>query len=387
MLFNVASCHGVSQAYVMFTVSQYDSYSYCSTSRRSSRSIRPSSRTTSRAGHTHRHQRHDPAGRPGVHTAEHDRDRRELHGAGRGAVQHRYGDRPGERAADGPVLPDLRPARQPDYRRRRRPIRRRRRPLSRPVSDIGVRTFAQVNSTLSELTGVPTTNTAVDATYLSVQQQLPHIPTLEAFFLGQPGRRRAARGPILQHDGQYAVAGGAGLPGRDLQRLDCSRRRPASIASPARSPRGDRQRPASASQPAASTVTTELGNLIGSCATAVHRATTPARVIGRDGRGLRRGVRQCRNDDRLIKHQTNRRGFSYAQDKERSGIARAAAPSGSPACRDAAAIHRAELHDRRRTVLLPSIFSLIANPRMARAQLAPTSRPRSPRAASRGLGQ
>jgi hypothetical protein len=49
------------------------------------------------------------------------------------------------------------------------------------VADIGVRTFAQVNSTLSQLTGVPTTNPAVSATYLAVQQQLPANPTLEGF--------------------------------------------------------------------------------------------------------------------------------------------------------------------------------------------------------------
>jgi hypothetical protein len=49
------------------------------------------------------------------------------------------------------------------------------------AADIGVRTFAQVNSTLSRLTGVPTTNPAVRATYLAVQQQLPANPTLEGF--------------------------------------------------------------------------------------------------------------------------------------------------------------------------------------------------------------
>jgi hypothetical protein len=49
------------------------------------------------------------------------------------------------------------------------------------VADIGVRTFAQVNSTLSKLTGVPTSNATVNATYLAVQQQLPSDPTLEGF--------------------------------------------------------------------------------------------------------------------------------------------------------------------------------------------------------------
>jgi hypothetical protein len=49
------------------------------------------------------------------------------------------------------------------------------------VADVGIRTFAQINSTLSTLTGVPTTNAAVNQTYQLVQQQLPSDPTLEGF--------------------------------------------------------------------------------------------------------------------------------------------------------------------------------------------------------------
>ena len=49
------------------------------------------------------------------------------------------------------------------------------------VADIGVRTFAEINSTLSLLTGIPTTDAAVIATYQAVQQQLPTDPTLEGF--------------------------------------------------------------------------------------------------------------------------------------------------------------------------------------------------------------
>jgi hypothetical protein len=54
-------------------------------------------------------------------------------------------------------------------------------PLGPVMADVGVRTFGQVNSTLSALTGVPTTNAAVSATYQTVQQQLPSVNTLEAF--------------------------------------------------------------------------------------------------------------------------------------------------------------------------------------------------------------
>jgi len=50
-----------------------------------------------------------------------------------------------------------------------------------PVAAIGVRTFAQINSSLSLLTGVPSTQPAVLATYQAVQQQLPPVPTLESF--------------------------------------------------------------------------------------------------------------------------------------------------------------------------------------------------------------
>lgn len=49
------------------------------------------------------------------------------------------------------------------------------------VADIGVKTFAQINATLSSLTGVPTSNPNANGTYLAVQQQLPPTPTLEGF--------------------------------------------------------------------------------------------------------------------------------------------------------------------------------------------------------------
>jgi hypothetical protein len=55
-------------------------------------------------------------------------------------------------------------------------------PAPGPVaSDIGIRTFAQINSTLAVLTGVPTSNSSVSATYQAVQQQLPPTATIESF--------------------------------------------------------------------------------------------------------------------------------------------------------------------------------------------------------------
>src|SRR5579862_4558499 len=53
--------------------------------------------------------------------------------------------------------------------------------LQPPAADVGVRSFAQVNSTFSKLTGVPTNNSAVVKTYQNVQQQLPPINTIEAY--------------------------------------------------------------------------------------------------------------------------------------------------------------------------------------------------------------
>ena len=53
--------------------------------------------------------------------------------------------------------------------------------LGPPSADFGVRSFAQINSTFAQLTGVPTSNSSVVTTYQSVQQQLPAINTLEAY--------------------------------------------------------------------------------------------------------------------------------------------------------------------------------------------------------------
>jgi hypothetical protein len=53
--------------------------------------------------------------------------------------------------------------------------------LGPPAADFGVRSFAQVNSTFSQLTGVLTSNASVVTTYQSVQQQLPAVNTIEAY--------------------------------------------------------------------------------------------------------------------------------------------------------------------------------------------------------------
>jgi hypothetical protein len=50
---------------------------------------------------------------------------------------------------------------------------------------IGLHTFAEINATLSTLTGVPQTNAGVTATYTKVQQQLPTVANLDGFLAAQ----------------------------------------------------------------------------------------------------------------------------------------------------------------------------------------------------------
>jgi cytochrome c553 len=55
-------------------------------------------------------------------------------------------------------------------------------PDDRPeAAQFGVRTFAELNASMAAITGVPATDTAVRATYLQVQQQLPAVPAIESF--------------------------------------------------------------------------------------------------------------------------------------------------------------------------------------------------------------
>ncbi len=50
-----------------------------------------------------------------------------------------------------------------------------------PSAGIGIRDFAEINDSMSELTGVPVTNAAVRATYLELVQALPSDNDVEAF--------------------------------------------------------------------------------------------------------------------------------------------------------------------------------------------------------------
>jgi hypothetical protein len=54
-------------------------------------------------------------------------------------------------------------------------------PDGEPRSDIGVKIFDEINATMAAVTGVSPTNPAVKATYALVKQQLPAVESLEAF--------------------------------------------------------------------------------------------------------------------------------------------------------------------------------------------------------------
>jgi hypothetical protein len=128
------------------------------------------------------------------------------------------------------------------------------------AADIGLRTFAQVNSTLSQLTGVPTTNSTVNGTYMAVQQQLPANPTLEGFSSSnQIGVAQlaiqycnvAVNTPALQSQ----------LFGTPLSATQF--KTPSGVSSVTSALAARLLGNAPNSQPAANTVTTELSNLIG----------------------------------------------------------------------------------------------------------------------------
>ena len=53
--------------------------------------------------------------------------------------------------------------------------------LDKPQPDVGLRTFDELNATYSKLTGVPTNNATVAATFANVKQQLPAVESVDAF--------------------------------------------------------------------------------------------------------------------------------------------------------------------------------------------------------------
>jgi hypothetical protein len=274
MLFNVASVTGVSQAYIMFTVSQYDSYSYLfdrptfisldktvkpnnipvqgmriginGTIPQVGQAYIPLNTTVTAAGYT---AMGEPLSTVGT-----------VIGLQSGPLTDQFfltfdklGSQTHVVVEPSPTPPPFSPG----------PI----------VADVGVRTFAQINSTLSQLTGVPTNNPAVAATYLAVQQQLPSDPTLEGFSSSnQIGVAQLAIQycNVMVNTPAYAsvVLPGVAINGSLYPAGTATVTSALAARVLGNSPK---------SQPAASTVTTELGNLINTLCT-TSACTTTARA-------------------------------------------------------------------------------------------------------------
>ncbi len=183
MLFNVASVTGVAQSYVMFTVSQYDSYGYLFAAP-TLISLDPTVTTFSNVvvkgmrigingtlpsvGQAYIPLNASVSGASSPSQGQILSNVGTVIGLENGPLTDQFFltfDQLGSQSH--PVVEAI-PVAPPTA-------------LGPVVADIGIRTFAQVNAALSALTGVPSSNPVVNATYLAVQQQLPSDPTLESF--------------------------------------------------------------------------------------------------------------------------------------------------------------------------------------------------------------
>jgi Concanavalin A-like lectin/glucanases superfamily len=276
MLFNVSAVTGVNMAYMMFTVSQYDSYSYLF-NQPTFVSLDPTATVTNipvqglRIGLNGTVPQVGQAYIPlntAITAANYTPQGQVLSTVGTviglqsGPLTDQFfltfdvlGSHTHVVVEESPIAPPPAPG----------PV----------VADIGVRTFAQVNSTLSALTAIPTTQSAVNTTYLAVQQQLPATPTLEGF-------SSANQVGVAQLAIQYCntmvntpAAAAVVLPGVVFSGSLYSSSTGINQVSSALAARvlGSGLQ----SQPAASTVTTELGKLITTLCSSSTCNGSPAR--------------------------------------------------------------------------------------------------------------
>lgn len=283
MLFNVADVTGVSQAYVMFTVSQYDSYSYLF-SQPTFISLDPTV---------------TPDGIPvkgiriGINGA--------IPNVGQAYIPLDTTVTASSYTAQGEVLSPIGtviPAQNPatdqffltfDQLGSQTHVVVEPAPAPppppvdlAPVSAVGVRTFAGINATMAAITGVPTTQSAVNQTYLAVQQQLPSAPTVEGFLAAnQVGIAQLAiqycsvmvNTPSLQAQMFPGVTFNGSLFSTPAGINSVTSALAARVLGQA--PNGGPLN----SQPAASTVTTELGSLIGKLCSGASPCNNTARVL------------------------------------------------------------------------------------------------------------
>jgi hypothetical protein len=279
MLFNVTSVTGVPQSYMMFTVSQYDSYSYLfasptfisldptvkpdnivvkgiriginGTIPSVGQAYIPLNTTVTSALYTSQGEVLSPIGT--------------VIGLENGPLTDQFFLTFDQLGSQTHVVVEQTPVAPPTA-------------LGPVVADIGLRTFAQVNSTLSALTGVPATNSAVNATYLAVQQQLPSTPTLESFSSAdQVGIAQLAIQycNVMVNTPSYAAAM---FPGVTFGPMLLSTTNGISSVTGPLAARVLGNSPKA--QPAASTVTGELGSLIGKlCNTTACNTTARVQAV------------------------------------------------------------------------------------------------------------
>lgn len=183
LLFNVEALTGVPQGYVMFEVSQYDSYGYLFT-RPTFISLDPNARPGSIAIEGIRigiNGAEAPTGQ--AYARVNTTVTNANYAPGTGQLLSQIGTVVGLQKGPGSDLFFLSFDRIGSNTFVRTPV------AGVPSAavdlpgqpDIGVRTFEQLNQSMSRITGVPTTNAGVRSTYLQVQQQLPPVPGIEAF--------------------------------------------------------------------------------------------------------------------------------------------------------------------------------------------------------------
>lgn len=81
-----------------------------------------------------------------------------------------------------------------------------------PASDVGIKNFAEINETLSAVTGVPITDSRVATTFATLQQQLPSVENISSFLSShQMGITQLA----VAYCNAMVTDAGAGLAGRD----------------------------------------------------------------------------------------------------------------------------------------------------------------------------
>ncbi|MET0281921.1 MAG: LamG domain-containing protein [Steroidobacteraceae bacterium] len=183
LLFNVAALTGVPQAYIMFEVSQYDSYSYLF-GKPTFISLDPNARPGSVPIQGLRIGVNGSEAPTGQAYANLDISVTAANYApGKGQLLAEVGTVVGLQKGPAGDVFFLSFDRIGSNTFARTPVTGvESAPVDLPAqSDIGVRTFEQLNQSMSRITGVPTTNAGVRATYLQVQQQLPPVPAIETF--------------------------------------------------------------------------------------------------------------------------------------------------------------------------------------------------------------